>query len=332
MSKRIKDTDYLHLSTRIRAKEGRLLEQERMDRMLEAGTVEEAAKVLLECGYPELQVVNVDTVDEMLAKAREELFEELSKQAPDSEMLDVFKVKYDYHNAKVLLKCEALGLDPTRLLVDTGRVAPETLAEAVKQSDFRDLPKTMADAIVNARSVLGQTRDPQRSDMILDKAYFQEMDQMAQEAGSAFLKGYVQMLVDAANLRSVVRVLRMGRDAEFLAAVLFRGGTVNESTVVKAAEGESLETVYFSSLFENAAAAGALAIQGGSLTAFEKACDDAVNAYMQKAKYIPFGEQALLGYISAKDNEFTAIRIILTGRLADLPADVIRERLRNAYV
>ena len=40
----------------------------------------------------------------------------------------------------------------------------------------------------------------------------------------------------------------------------------------------------------------------------------------------------MLGYVSAKDNEFTAIRIILTGRLVDLPADVIRERLRNAYV
>ena len=52
MSKRIKDTDYLHLSTRIRAMENSLLERERMDRMLEAGTVEEAAKVLTECGYP----------------------------------------------------------------------------------------------------------------------------------------------------------------------------------------------------------------------------------------------------------------------------------------
>lgn len=55
-----------------------------------------------------------------------------------------------------------------------------------------------------------------------------------------------------------------------------------------------------------------------------------MNAYMQQAKYVAFGEQPLLGYVSAKDNEFTAIRIIMTGRLADLPADVIRERLRNA--
>ena len=215
---------------------------------------------------------------------------------------------------------------------NAGRVAPETLAEAVKRSEFTDLPKVMADAIVEARAVLGKTRDPQRSDMILDQAYFQEMEQLAKDSGSQFLLGYVQMLVDAANLRSVVRVLRMGRDADFLATVLFPGGTIPAATVVKAADGEPLESIYFSSLFEEAAAAGVQAIQGGSLTAFEKACDNALNAYMQKAKYIPFGEQPMLGYVSAKDNEFTAIRIILTGRLADLPADVIRERLRNAYV
>ena len=269
--------------------ENALLERERMDRMLEAGTVEEAAKVLTECGYPELQAVNVDTVDAMLAQAREELFGTLNDLAPDGEILDVFKVKYDYH-------------------------------------------KVMADAIVEARAVLGKTRDPQRSDMILDQAYFQEMEQLAKDSGSQFLLGYVQMLVDAANLRSVVRVLRMGRDADFLATVLFPGGAIPAATVVKAADGEPLESIYFSSLFEEAAAAGVQAIQGGSLTAFEKACDNALNAYMQKAKYIPFGEQPMLGYVSAKDNEFTAIRIILTGRLADLPADVIRERLRNAYV
>lgn len=100
----------------------------------------------------------------------------------------------------------------------------------------------------------------------------------------------------------------MGRDADFLATVLFPGGTIPETTVVKAADGEPLESIYFSSLFEEAAAAGVQAIQGGSLTAFEKACDNAVNAYMQKAKYIPFGEQPMLGYVSAKDNEFTAIQ------------------------
>ena len=110
MSKKIKDTEYLYLSTKIRAMESRLLDRERMDRMLEAATVEDAAKVLVECGYPELSVV---------AQAREEVFAELSGLAPNEAMLDVFKVKYDYHNAKALLKSEALRLDPGRLLVDS---------------------------------------------------------------------------------------------------------------------------------------------------------------------------------------------------------------------
>ena len=112
MSKKIKDTEYLYLSTKIRAMESRLLDRERMDRMLEAATVEDAAKVLVECGYPELSVVNVDTVDEILAQAREEVFAELSGLAPNEAMLDVFKVKYDYHNAKALLKSEALRWTP----------------------------------------------------------------------------------------------------------------------------------------------------------------------------------------------------------------------------
>lgn len=174
--------------------ENALLERERMDRMLEAGTVEEAAKVLTECGYPELQAVNVDTVDAMLAQAREELFGTLNDLAPDGEILDVFKVKYDYHNAKAMLKCEALGLDPERLLVDTAEWRRKPWRKRSSSSEFTDLPKVMADAIVEARAVLGKTRDPQRSDMILDQAYFQEMEQLAKDSGSQFLLGYVQML------------------------------------------------------------------------------------------------------------------------------------------
>lgn len=54
MHKKLKDTDYLGISTRVRAMENRLLTRERMERMIEARTSEEAAKVLTECGYGEL--------------------------------------------------------------------------------------------------------------------------------------------------------------------------------------------------------------------------------------------------------------------------------------
>ena len=37
-------------------------------------------------------------------------------------------------------------------------------------------------------------------------------------------------------------------------------------------------------------------------------------------------------YLIAKEAEWTAVRIVMAGRLAGLSADAIRERLRDAYV
>ena len=54
MANTIVDTDYLFLSARIKAMECNLLSRERMERMLEAATAEDAAKVLQECGYAEM--------------------------------------------------------------------------------------------------------------------------------------------------------------------------------------------------------------------------------------------------------------------------------------
>ena len=68
------------------------------------------------------------------------------------------------------------------------------------------------------------------------------------------------------------------------------------------------------------------------MTRFEKLTDDAVTAYLASAKYVAFGESSLISYIAAKENEFTAVRIIMAGRMAGLDTETIRERLREAYV
>ena len=77
-------------------------------------------------------------------------------------------------------------------------------------------------------------------------------------------------------------------------------------------------------------ALGAAAAGGGSLTAFEKACDEATDAYLAAARRTPFGEETVLCYLAAVENEITAIRIIMTGRQAGLSPEMIRSRLRNA--
>ena len=93
-----------------------------------------------------------------------------------------------------------------------------------------------------------------------------------------------------------------------------------------------LNEIYGPTQFAQAAEAGEAALKGGSLTEFEKRCDDAVSDYLAGAQMIPFGEAPLLAYLAARETEYTNIRILLMGRAAGIDPAVIRTRLRASYV
>lgn len=332
MARKLKDTDYLFISTYLRAREKNLLTAARMERMIDAPSEEEAGKVLQEIGYGEFSVTSDRELSAALAAEREKMFADLYRFVPDKAVVDVFKVKYDYHNIKVLLKAQAMGLNGEHLLVDAGRVPAEKLQRALTDGEYDILPSELAAAAREASEVLSTTGDPQLADFVLDRAYYAEMLASAKRTRSKFLAGYVRATIDAANLRSAVRTIRMRKGGDFLKKVLFEGGDVPTDKILAAAMGGNLEEPFRSTTLRAAAELGAEAARGGSLTRFEKVCDDAVTAAAAKAKSVPFGEEAVIGYLVAKEIEFTAVRIIMSSRMAGISGEVIRERLREAYV
>ena len=330
MKKKRKDTDYLCLSARIRSMERDLLDRARMERMLDAPTAAEAARILTELGYEPF--TGEAGLNETLLHRREELFRELSRCAPEPEIIDVFRLKYDYHNLKAVLK--ARGGDVRRLLVDAGRVEADSLQRRHRETGGWDfLPPTMAEAAREGERVLAETGDPQRSDAVVDRAWLAEMLAMAESTDCAYLVDYVRTTIDAANLRSVVRTLRMGRSGAFLKEFLFPGGAVSVDACLKAAVNGEVEQLCRATPLREAAKAGKeAAASGGSLTDFERLCDNAVLSQAAKARRIPFGVEVVIGYVAAREAELSAARIIMAGRMAGLPADTIRERLRESYV
>ncbi len=331
MKKRIKDTDYLFISARIRALENRLLTRERMERMIDARSDAEAMKVLVECGFPE--IASLGALDAALSAERERTFAELASLSPNAAIIDVFRIKYDYHNAKSMLKAIATGTDGMHMLIDAGRIPAHALAAAITAGTLSRLPDALARAVAEAQRVLGETGDPQRSDFLLDRAYYGEVLAAAERSGSRFLLDYVRNTIDSTNLRSAVRAARMEKDADFFRLALVPGGTVSEGAFAGAfSAGGPFAPLFAGSVLRPAAELGDQAAHGGRMTAFEKACDDALGQYLRRARLTPFGDSVLIAYIAAKESELTAARIILSGRMAGVPADSIRERLREAYV
>ena len=112
----IKDTDYLAVSAWLHAMETRLLTPEKVERLLEAASETEARKLLTECGYAEAL-----PLEEALREHRETLYKELAAAVPDPRLIELFQLKYDYHNIKAILKAERRGISPEAFLLPGGR-------------------------------------------------------------------------------------------------------------------------------------------------------------------------------------------------------------------
>lgn len=328
-----KDTDYLAISSRIHAMENRMLTRERLNRMVDAREDSDALKVLSECGYGGNEGLRLSDVESALARARAETFSDIRKAVPDSRVVDVFQLRYDYHNAKVLVKARAMGMDAANLLMDGGRYDTKSLIEGDQKDDIRGVGDVFRMALKEAREVLDATHDPQQADLVLDRACYHEMGQLAKESGSAFLQGYVRLAVDVANLRTAVRVARMEKGKDFLSQVLLPEGNVSVHTLTNART-EDLVSLFQSGTLADAAELGVKVARpgAGSLTAFERECDNALTRYLNQARLTPFGEQTVIAYLYAREAELTAIRTVLAGRKAGLDGAVIRERLRESCV
>ena len=225
-------------------------------------------------------------------------FKEMQSMAPDPQIVDFFRLKYDYHNAKVYLKSVAAGTENEHLYVPLGRCTPAVLAEACRTENYRSLPKTFADAVRDAAEVLGRTADPRLADFLLDRAYIREMQETAEKTGSDFLRGYAALFADALNLRAVVRMLKNNVRPEQLPGVLTDCGSVGANRIQSAyPDSSAVLSLFRSSPLSAALADAEKAAAGEGFSAFEKAVQSALDGYMNSAKTVCFGENVLIRYL-----------------------------------
>ena len=133
MAKKYRDTDYLCLSAQIRSRENALLRRSQLDRMLESGDAKQAARILAEQGWESFDPTQPGALDAAILTQREALYRELSGQLPDDAVLAVFRLKYDCHNIKTLIK--ARGADVSALLLDAGTIPAQELAQLRRESE-----------------------------------------------------------------------------------------------------------------------------------------------------------------------------------------------------
>ena len=327
----MKDADFLFLTSMLRAREPTMLRDVKVDRMLDAPAFDDAAKLLVECGYPDMSGMKMPQLEEVLQEHRSDVFYELANFKYATDILDLFRLKYDYHNVKTLIKSAGANVDGSHLLSDSGRVGAKELSEAFVSGQRADLPPALESVLESAAGILSRTGNPQLADIEIDKAYFAELSSIAERLDDDFITGYVRLMIDSANLRITVRAARIKRDDGFLSATLIPGGNVSADRIVSS-YGENALSAFTDDALAQAVRLGEEAIAGGAQTLFELACDDAVLRYVTDTMFISFGPAPVIAYLAKLEWEITAVRMILTGKLTGISPNVIRERLRECHV
>ena len=335
MAKR-KTEEYIFADAFIGCYVRNLMNRQDMLRLASCRDLAAAEAVLQEFGYGEARELYDGDIEWFIRREQNKLFNLIYDTLPERKELALCLFPYDYHNVKVCLKSEFLGIVPSEdYLVSTGDIDWKRLVAMVRDRSYEFMPVNMKHAVMEAADLFSRGRDPQEIDIIMDKACYRDMLQAARETGEAFLIGIVRLQIDILNLKTFVRLRQIGKPQSFLHKVFLEGGNISESFFLAGYEetyAQLADRLAPYGLKRPMEEGGAELKETGDFALFEKLCDDCMMEFNKQAKYQAFGIVPIAGYWYAKEVEIDNLRIILTGVLAGAPAEQIMERLREPYV
>ncbi|MGH4121678.1 MAG: V-type ATP synthase subunit C [Clostridium sp.] len=321
---------------RLRVLETRLLNNVKVERMIDSTSADEVLKTLQETEYASL-MVNVKRPEDyniLLKEELERVYSLMYTVSPDPLIVDIMSLKYDYHNIKVMLKAKALNKDFSHMLMTVGTVDIEKLKLYMEAEDYRELNPKMREAIIQTEKVYNELVDPQKIDIVMDQYMYIDMLARAKETKIDFIIHYVVTTIDFCNIKSIIRLKKQEKDVAFLKEVMLTGGDIPIDILLRAFD-DTIENMAakFSSLKYSEVIKLGLEeyMKTGKLSLLEKLSENYIMKALKTAKYITFGPEPIFAYILAKETEIKIIRIIMVGKLNNVDTSVIRERVREVY-
>ena len=321
------ETGYAYAVARVRVNELTLLSAADIEQLISAQDYKQVMQQLSEHGWGDVE--NIQDYSKYLEKYREKSWKLLEEVLDDIHELDMFIIRNDMQNLKAALKCIISQQDPRDLLVSPSVYDSDEIVNAVEERNLDSLPELMRDAAYEAYSVLTRTGNGQLADAIIDTKTLELIKKLGDESKSEMLSNCAECMCVTADIKVALRCANTGKSKEFVESSICKCDTLDKSSLVTATlEGKEELLSYIS----NTRYGKAVDMIEISTSAFEKWCDDLIMECVKPAKYKHFGIEPMAAYYLAKDAEIKTVRIIISAKLNDLPADIIRERVRALYV
>lgn len=329
---------YGYTVARLRAMENRLLDDSVLQRLLDSEDLDSAMKVLGETPYSSwlVELKSNTEFDRVIESELDYVYRELDKFVPDQDLIQLFRLPYDFHNVKVLLKSQILqkqgGERRFDLLTNLGSINTDDLILAVESEDYRLLPYGLHSELPKALMQWDQNHDLLAIEKSLDSLLFSQLKLISEKTGVDAVKKWLKGKIDAENLRNVFRLKRMDLEVSEISTFLHEGGWVSIDRLLSLL-GEPVES--WGRVLSFADVGGTLhhvqdiSDMSALIVKAEKVLDEYTGSTLSKSIYGAFSPESVLYFLWKKEMESKNLRIILVALANNTNRDSVRGLLRN---
>ncbi|MCR4718962.1 MAG: V-type ATPase subunit [Firmicutes bacterium] len=307
----MKDVEYVYAVSYIKTLENKMLTHSDMHTLIASSGIDEAKRFLRE------RMWVGESTEELLKNELENAWKKAYEVCPEEAPVDLLLYENDFHNLKTVLKAAVAGEKWENMIISPYITPPDDIEKAIKTKNFDELPEHLKDVAREAYSLLTSTMDGQLAEIFVDKTEHLAVLEGAKRTKSEFLIGWAELLIELTDFKTAWRCAVLNKPRDFV-----KNALINPKEQLIAPIGAVIEEI--KKAYPEA--------DTESVGAFEKWCDNKKLAYAKRAKSDSFGFAPIMAFLIGKSFEIKAVRIILAAKENGWGEEIIRERLRDAYV
>lgn len=331
----IKDIDYKAINTLIRTYELKLLQKDDFERLLKADDLKATLDTLKATDYEfdQEELLQTKQFNEMLMAHLADVYREMYEVAPQPQLLDLFTLRYTYHNLKVLLKDLFLESNREDLLIPIGSLSVDQLKTLVSSGKSDNAHPLMVEAVRLTKEDFEERQLIEAVTVYMDTYYLRHLRAISDDLQNEDISAITDILIDLYNLTTLVRSLNQGKPRSHLHALLSSSGTVSKQDLIDDSINGAVSVLkkYYSSKVYGSKLEVVIEDNKINTLKLDKIMDELISEIVSEGIYQAFGPMPLLGYIYAKETEITNLRLLLVGKDNQIDETILRERMRTIY-
>lgn len=327
-----KDSLYNQVNPLVRVKEGELLTKAQWEQIENASSLDALRAILSSTFYADL-VKEKDYADyfmDGLEDKRSDFFSWAYEVAPEKELVDIYTLRYTFHNLKALTKGQLTGRNLDYLYVPDGRIEMSVMKSAIASQKSSLLPDYLMEGILEVLDYFEKGNILQGIDIIYDRLYLTRIKLLAVKLGYPELLENVEGFIDLSNIGIMNRGILQKQTKTFLSTVLSSSGSIEKNAFLNYAGTSQKEfTEFVLNTKYHYLLAPLVKENHLDIPQFAVLKDNYLTDFYSRSKTVAFGPLPLLALINAKEVEEKNLRLFVAGLNNGFSKELLKGRMRK---